>query len=105
MPWPWPRRLPKKTWACCVCSMTTSIGGSGALRPPWWRLWRTGQESIAVRGKRAAKMTPPLCDGRAHGGQDLGYWGTPKVKEALDVSEWPRVYRERNAIQGSASKA
>jgi hypothetical protein len=29
----------------------------------------------------------------------LVYWGTPKVKEALDVSEWPRVYRERNAIQ------
>ena len=32
--------------------------GLGALRPPWWRLWRTGQESIAVRGKRAAKMIP-----------------------------------------------
>jgi hypothetical protein len=29
----------------------------------------------------------------------LVYWGTPKVKEALDVSQWPRVYRERNAIQ------
>jgi len=26
-------------------------------------------------------------------------WGTPKVKEALEVSEWPRVYRARNAIQ------
>jgi hypothetical protein len=29
----------------------------------------------------------------------LVYWGTPQVEEALDVSEWPRVYRERNAIQ------
>jgi hypothetical protein len=29
----------------------------------------------------------------------LVYWGTPKVKEALEVSEWPRVYRARNAIQ------
>jgi hypothetical protein len=29
----------------------------------------------------------------------LVYWGTPKIEEALDVSEWPRVYRERNAIQ------
>ena len=29
----------------------------------------------------------------------LVYWGTPKLKEALEVSEWPRVYRERNAIQ------
>jgi len=29
----------------------------------------------------------------------LVYWGTPKVEEALAVSEWPRVYRERNAIQ------
>jgi hypothetical protein len=29
----------------------------------------------------------------------LVYWGTPKVVEALEVSEWPRVYRERNAIQ------
>jgi hypothetical protein len=29
----------------------------------------------------------------------LVYWGTPKVKEALEESEWPQVYRERNAIQ------
>src|SRR5712691_11902746 len=32
-------------------------------------------------------------------------WGTPKVKEALDVSEWPRVYRERNAIQELSFKS
>ena len=29
----------------------------------------------------------------------LVYWGTPKVEEAFEVTEWPRVYRERNAIQ------
>ncbi len=29
----------------------------------------------------------------------LVYWGTPKVEEALEVSQWPLVYRERNAIQ------
>jgi hypothetical protein len=29
----------------------------------------------------------------------LVYWGTPKMQEALAVSEWPGVYRERNAIQ------
>jgi hypothetical protein len=29
----------------------------------------------------------------------LVYWGTPKVEEALEKREWPRVYRERNAIQ------
>jgi hypothetical protein len=29
----------------------------------------------------------------------LVYWGTPKVEEAIEVSQWPRVYRERNAIQ------
>jgi hypothetical protein len=27
------------------------------------------------------------------------YGGTPKVEETLEKSEWPRVYRERNAIQ------
>ena len=32
-------------------------------------------------------------------GKTLVYWGTPKVKEALEVSQWPRVYRERNEIQ------
>jgi hypothetical protein len=32
-------------------------------------------------------------------GKALVYWGTPKVKEALEVREWPRVYRERNAMQ------
>jgi hypothetical protein len=34
----------------------------------------------------------------------LGYWGTPKVKEALEVREWPRVYRERNAMQELSCK-
>lgn len=29
----------------------------------------------------------------------LVYWGTPKVEETVDKSEWPRLYRERNAIQ------
>ena len=29
----------------------------------------------------------------------LVYWGTPKVKEAFEVTEWPRVYRERNEMQ------
>jgi hypothetical protein len=32
-------------------------------------------------------------------GKTLVYWGTPQVKEALETSQWPRVYRERNEIQ------
>src|SRR6516165_3570981 len=32
-------------------------------------------------------------------GKTLVYWGTPKVKETLAVTDWPRVYRERNEIQ------
>jgi hypothetical protein len=32
-------------------------------------------------------------------GKSLVYWGTPKVKEALEAIEWPGVYRERNEIQ------
>ena len=37
-------------------------------------------------------VTPPE-------GKTLVYWGTPQVKEVLETSQWPRVYRERNAIQ------
>jgi len=29
----------------------------------------------------------------------LVYWGTPQVKAVVEVTEWPRVYRERNEIQ------
>jgi hypothetical protein len=29
----------------------------------------------------------------------LVYWGTPKVEEAFEASQWPRVYRERNEMQ------
>jgi len=29
----------------------------------------------------------------------LVYWGTPQVQEVLEAREWPRVYRERNAMQ------
>jgi hypothetical protein len=29
----------------------------------------------------------------------LVYWGTPTVQAALEPSEWPRVYRERNEMQ------
>ena len=32
-------------------------------------------------------------------GKTLVYWGTPQVEEALETTEWPRVYRERNEIQ------
>jgi hypothetical protein len=32
-------------------------------------------------------------------GKTLVYWGTPQVKEALEPSQWPRVYRERNEMQ------
>jgi hypothetical protein len=32
-------------------------------------------------------------------GKTLVYWGTPQVQEALETTEWPRVYRERNEIQ------
>jgi hypothetical protein len=32
-------------------------------------------------------------------GKTLVYWGTPKVKQALEVQEWPGIYRERNEIQ------
>src|SRR6266568_4914171 len=44
-------------------------------------------------------MVEPTAD------KTLVYWGTPKVKEAPDVSEWPRVYRERNAIQELSFKS
>jgi hypothetical protein len=37
-------------------------------------------------------------------GKTLVYWGTPKVKEALEASAWPRVYRERNEIQEHSFK-
>jgi isopentenyl diphosphate isomerase/L-lactate dehydrogenase-like FMN-dependent dehydrogenase len=29
----------------------------------------------------------------------LGYWGTPKIEDALETPQWPRVYRERNERQ------
>ena len=32
------------------------------------------------------------------------YWGTPKVKEALETTEWPRVYRERSERQENGFK-
>ena len=39
----------------------------------------------------------------AHG-KTLVYWGTPRVKAALEAAEWPRVYRERNEIQEHSFK-
>jgi len=32
-------------------------------------------------------------------GKTVVYWGTPKMKDALEAQEWPQVYRERNEIQ------
>jgi hypothetical protein len=34
----------------------------------------------------------------------LVYWATPQVKDALEVSEWPRVYRARNELQEHSFK-
>ena len=38
-------------------------------------------------------------------GKTLVYWGTPKVKETLETTQWSRVYRERNEIQELSFKA
>jgi hypothetical protein len=37
-------------------------------------------------------------------GKTLGDWGTPQGQEALETTEWPRVYRERNAMQARSVK-
>jgi hypothetical protein len=37
-------------------------------------------------------------------GKTLVYWATPKVKDALEASQWPRVYRERNELQEHSFK-
>ena len=37
-------------------------------------------------------------------GKTLVYWGTPQVQAALEVSAWPRVYRERNEMQEHSFK-
>ena len=34
----------------------------------------------------------------------LVYWGTPKVEDALETNQWPRVYRERHEIQEHSCK-
>ena len=31
--------------------------------------------------------------------QTLVYWGTPKVEDALETKQWPRVYRKRHEMQ------
>jgi len=37
-------------------------------------------------------------------GKTLVYWGTPKVKEALETTAWPRVYRARTEMQENSFK-
>lgn len=37
-------------------------------------------------------------------GKTLVYWGTPALKAALDIIEWPKVYRERTEIQENSFK-
>jgi hypothetical protein len=37
-------------------------------------------------------------------GKTLVYWGTPQVKDSLEVTQWPRVYRERNERQENSFK-
>lgn len=37
-------------------------------------------------------------------GKTLVYWGTPRVKDAVEAAKWPRVYRERNEIQEHSFK-
>ncbi len=37
-------------------------------------------------------------------GKTLGYWGTPQVKDTFEVTQWPRVYRERHERQDNSFK-
>ena len=63
------------------------------------------QGSIADRGKRRRPDDPRhFVIVEPAEGKTLVYWGTPQVKDALEASEWPRVYRERNEIQEHSFK-
>jgi hypothetical protein len=37
-------------------------------------------------------------------GKTFVYWGTPKLKAALEATAWPRVYRDRTEIQENGFK-
>jgi hypothetical protein len=37
-------------------------------------------------------------------GKTLVYWGTPQVKDTLEMTQWSRVYRERNERQENSFK-
>jgi len=37
-------------------------------------------------------------------GKSVVYWGSPKVKAALEAGEWPEAYRARTALQENAFK-
>ena len=63
------------------------------------------QGSIAGRGKSPAQDDPRhFVIVEPAEGKTLVYWGTPQVQDALEASEWPRVYRERNEIQEHSFK-
>jgi hypothetical protein len=51
--------------------------------------WKEGRQDDP---RQFVMVEPP-------GEKTLVYWGTPQVEATIEKNEWPRVYRERNAIQ------
>ena len=66
-----------------------------------------GTVEIKTRGTRGLDRNFS-CQARFeffdHTGKTFVYWGTPKLKAALEATAWPRVYRDRTEIQENGFK-
>ena len=105
MRWPAPVHATIRAGECSACSTTTSMRGSTALRPRKWGTLADGTKVSSGQWHVPRPDDPRHCVSvEPAEGQLLVYWGTPQVKAALETIEWPRVYRERNAIQEHSFK-
>ena len=85
--------------------MTTSIMAWRALRPRRWRPCKDGTKVYSGPWKIPRPEDPRhFVIVEPAEGKTLVYWGTPKVKDTLEATAWPRVYRERNERQENSFK-
>jgi hypothetical protein len=81
---------PQGLESCAAMLVDTLADGTKVSRGPW-QVPRPDAPRHVVLVKPAE-------------GKTFVSWGTPQVQDALAVTEWPRVYRERNAIQANGFK-
>jgi hypothetical protein len=103
---PMARAFAEQNWGLLCMLDDNEHQGLESFEATWEGTLDEGSQVYSGQWKRPKEADDPrhFVIVEPPDGKTLVYWGTPALKTALDVLEWPRVYRNRTEIQENSFK-